>query len=112
MWTYRFTSVHLFLSQPAPSINQFIYVMTWDGVASSIRAGSSFLCLGDFCKKVEKNRQKSSNSKVEEMQKRSIPKQFNVQEGALMPRERYSLNWSRGQALLSGFKYMKGLGFH
>jgi len=85
--------------QPAPSINQstnqFIYAMTWDWVAWSIRAGSSFLCLGDFCKKGEKkNRQKSLNSKVEEMQKRSskIPEEFNMQEGALMPGGRYSPN--------------------
>ena len=48
--------------QPAPSINQsinqstnqFIYAMTWDSVARSIRAGNSFLCLGDFGKKGEK----------------------------------------------------------
>lgn len=57
-----FVAVSLFKcfssSQPAPSINQstnqFIYAMTWDWVARSIRAGSSFLCLGDFCKKGEK----------------------------------------------------------
>lgn len=41
---------------------------------------------------------KKLNSKVEEMQKLSskIPEEFNMQEGALMPWGRYSLNWPRG----------------
>ena len=88
--------------------------MTWDWVARSIRAGNSFLCLGEFFKKGEKNRQKSLNSKVEEMQKLSskIPEEFNMQEGALMPWGRYSLNWPRGEARPSGFRsfrYTKAL---
>ena len=51
------------------------------------------------------------------MQKRSskIPEEFNMQEGALIPWGRYSLNWPRGEAWPSGFrsfKYTKALGFH
>ena len=84
--------------------------MTWDWVAPSIRAGNSFLCLGEFCKKGEKK----LNSKVEEMQKLSskIPEEFNMQEGALMPWGRYSLNWPMGEARPSGFRsfrYTKAL---
>ena len=84
--------------------------MTWDWVARSIRAGNSFLCLGEFCKKGEKK----LNSKVEEMQKLSskIPEEFNMQEGALMPWGRYSLNWPRGEARPSAFRsfrYTKAL---
>lgn len=68
-------------------------------------------------RKEKKNRQKSLNSKVEEMQKRSskIPEEFNMQEGALMPGGRNSLNWPRGEARPSGFRsfrYTKALGFH
>ena len=68
-------------------------------------------------RKEKKNRQKSLNSKVEEMQKRSskIPEEFNMQEGALIPRGRCSLNWPRGEAWPSGFRsfrYTKALGFH
>ena len=109
-----FLLASLHLQSINQSINQSIYLCHDVGLGCPEYPSRKLISL---LERKKKNRQKSLNSKVEEMQKRSskIPEEFNMQEGALMPEGRYSLNWPRGEARPSGFRsfrYTKALGFH